>query len=92
MRLLLDTSVCIDFLRRHGPTVERLMAYKSRAAEKMASVLTIDYLRREAAQGKRRDFERFLSLAPDAPAQAGDALVQTATARRTVKPKISRKR
>jgi len=30
MKALLDTSVCIDFLRRHGPTVERLMAFKSR--------------------------------------------------------------
>ncbi len=75
--------------RKDGISVNQFIA--SAAAEKMASVLTVDYLRREAARGKRRDFSRFLSLVPDAPAQPGDALVQTATARRTVKRKISRK-
>ena len=32
MRVLLDRSVCIGFLRRHAPTYERLMAFKSRDA------------------------------------------------------------
>lgn len=74
--------------RKEGISVNQFIA--SAAAEKMASVLTVDYLRREGAQGKRRDFTRFLSLVPDAPAQPGDALVQAAAARRTVKRKISR--
>ena len=39
----------------------------SAAAEKMASVLTLDYLRQEAAQGRRQDFERFLNAVPDVP-------------------------
>ena len=30
MKVLLDTSVCIDFLRRKASTIERLMAFKSR--------------------------------------------------------------
>ena len=47
----------------------------SAAAEKMASFQTLDYLRREAALGKREDFEKFLNLVPDAPAQAGDEIV-----------------
>lgn len=38
----------------------------SAAAEKLASVLTLDYLRQEAAQGRRPDFERYLSAVPDA--------------------------
>ena len=46
----------------------------SAAAEKMASVLTLDYLRAEAALGKRADFERYLAAVPDAPPMAGDEL------------------
>lgn len=47
----------------------------SAAAEKMASVLTLDFLRSEAALGKRSDFEHYLRMVPDAPAQAGDERV-----------------
>ncbi len=39
----------------------------SAVAEKMASVMTLDYLRQEAAQGNREDFERFIGLIPDVP-------------------------
>jgi predicted transcriptional regulator len=44
----------------------------SAAAEKMASVLTLDFLKAEAAKGERLDFEHYMSLVPDVPAQAGD--------------------
>jgi predicted DNA-binding ribbon-helix-helix protein len=44
----------------------------SAASEKMASVLTVDYLRAEAAKGKRKDFEAFLKMVPELPAQKGD--------------------
>jgi uncharacterized protein (DUF1778 family) len=37
----------------------------SAAAEKMASILTVDYLKREAALGKRSDLDRFLAAVPD---------------------------
>jgi predicted transcriptional regulator len=47
----------------------------SAAAEKMASVLTLDYLKAEAAQGDRAAFERFLGRVPDAPAAQGDEAV-----------------
>ena len=40
----------------------------SAAAEKMASVMTLDYLKAEAAKGKRSDFEKFLKMVPDSPA------------------------
>lgn len=45
----------------------------SAAAEKMAAVLTLDYLRSEAAQGRREDFLYLLDQVPDAPPPAGDA-------------------
>ena len=44
----------------------------SAAAEKMASVMTLDYLKVEAAKGKRRDFRKFLGLVPDAAPVKGD--------------------
>ncbi|HES76177.1 MAG TPA: toxin-antitoxin system HicB family antitoxin [bacterium] len=44
----------------------------SAAAEKMASVLTLDFLKAEAAKGQHSDFEHFMSLIPDTPAQPGD--------------------
>ena len=44
----------------------------SAAAEKMASVMTLDYLKAEAANGKRSDFKKFLKMVPDAPALKGD--------------------
>jgi predicted DNA-binding ribbon-helix-helix protein len=44
----------------------------SAASEKMASVLTVDYLRAEAAKGNRKDFEDFLKMVPELPPQKGD--------------------
>lgn len=58
--------------RKDGISVNQFIA--SAAAEKMASFQTLDYLRREAALGKREEFEQFLKLVPDVPAQAGNEL------------------
>lgn len=44
----------------------------SAAAEKMSAILTLDYLRDEAAQGKREDFEAFLAAVPDGPVAETD--------------------
>ena len=41
-------------------------------SEKMASVMTLDYLKAEAAKGNRSDFDRYMRLVPDVPAVAGD--------------------
>ena len=46
----------------------------SAVSEKMASVLTLDYLKSEAAKGQRSDFDYFLGLVPNAPVVAGDEL------------------
>ncbi len=47
----------------------------SAAAEKMASVLTLDFLKSEAAKGHRRNFEHYMGKVPDVPAQDGDERV-----------------
>ena len=73
IRLLDSIRESIRLLaRKDGISVNQSIA--SAAAEKMASLQTLDYLHREAALGKREDFERFLKLVPAAPAQAGDTL------------------
>lgn len=46
-----------------GYTVSQFMA--SAAGEKLAVVLTMDYLRREANAGRRDDFEKYLEAVPD---------------------------
>ena len=43
-------------------------------SEKMASVMTLDYLKAEAAKDNRQDFDRFLAMVPDVPAVYGDEL------------------
>lgn len=50
------------------------------------SIKTLDYLRREAALGKREDFEQFLKLVPDVPAQA----IQNHEPRRTTQKQVRR--
>jgi hypothetical protein len=50
---------------REGYSVSQFLA--SAAGEKLAVVLTMDYLRREAALGRREDFERYLASVPDVP-------------------------
>ncbi len=37
----------------------------SAVAEKMASVMTLDYLRQEATKGRREDFDRYMGLIPE---------------------------
>lgn len=61
-----------ELAERDSISVNQFIA--SAVAEKMASVLTVDYLKAEAKKGNRRDFDAFLSLVPDAPALAGDEL------------------
>jgi hypothetical protein len=52
---------------KEGYSVSQFLA--SAAGEKLAVVLTTEYLRREAADGRRADFEKYLASVPDvAPA------------------------
>ena len=50
--------------------VPRLDAY----AEKMAAVMTLDYLKSEAGNGTRSAFEHYLGSVQDVPAMPGDEL------------------
>jgi predicted transcriptional regulator len=55
---------------KEGYTVSQFLA--SAAGEKLAVVMTMDYLRREAAAGRRADFERYLAAVPDTAPQEND--------------------
>jgi hypothetical protein len=57
---------------KEGYSVNQFLA--SAAAEKLAAVLTVDYLRREAAAGRREDFERYLAAVPDVAPPENDRL------------------
>lgn len=48
---------------QEGYSVDQFLA--SAAAEKMAALRTLEYLRREAAAGRRADFDQFLAAVPD---------------------------
>ena len=62
-----------ELAARDGVSVNQFIA--SAAVEKMASVMTLDYLRAEAAQGRREDFLDVLNRVPDAPPLPGDERV-----------------
>lgn len=57
---------------KEGFTVSQFLA--SAAGEKLAAMQTMNYLRREAAAGRREDFERYLAAVPDAPPAEGDRI------------------
>lgn len=61
-----------DLALRDEVSINQFIA--SAVSEKMAVVLTLDYLRNEAANARREDFLRFLDAAPDAQPEAGDEL------------------
>jgi hypothetical protein len=57
---------------REGYSVSQFLA--SAAGEKLAVVMTMDYLRREASQGRREDFEKYLAAVPDLPPHDTDQM------------------
>jgi hypothetical protein len=61
-----------DLAAREGFSVDQFLA--SAASEKLAVMLTMDYLKREASAGRREDFEKYLASVPAAPPVAGDEL------------------
>lgn len=61
-----------EIAAREGYSVSQFLA--SAASEKLAVMLTMDYLRREAAAGRREDFEKYLAAVPDVLPQSGDEL------------------
>lgn len=61
-----------ELAAQEGYSVDQFLA--SAAAEKMAAIRTLDYLRAEAAQGKREDFEQFLAAVPHRQPEESDRL------------------
>ena len=57
---------------KEGYSVSQFLA--SAAGEKLAVVLTMDYLRREASAGRREDFEKYLAAMPDVAPPENDRL------------------
>lgn len=57
---------------KEGYTVSQFLA--SAAGEKLAVMLTMDYLRGEAAAGRREDFDKYLAAVPDVPPDERDRL------------------
>jgi hypothetical protein len=57
---------------KEGYSIDQFLA--SAAAKKMAALMTVDYLRRQAALGRREDFERFLAAAPHREPYESDRL------------------
>ena len=47
----------------------------SAVSEKMASVMTLDYLKSEASKGQRSGFDLFLGMVPSAPVMPGDEML-----------------
>ncbi len=48
---------------REGYSIDQFLA--SAAAEKVAALRTVEYLRREMAGARREDFKRLLAVVPD---------------------------
>jgi len=57
---------------REGYSVSLFLA--SAAGEKLAVVLTMDYLRREGDAGRRDDFEKYLAAVPNVPPLKDDRI------------------
>ena len=57
---------------KEGYTVSQFLA--SAAGEKLAVMMTMDHLRREASAGRREDFERYLAAVPNTPPSIEDRL------------------
>lgn len=62
----------LELAKAEGISIEQFLT--TAAAEKMAALLTEDYLRHEASLGSRRAFERVMSKVPDVPPEIGDEL------------------
>jgi predicted transcriptional regulator len=61
-----------ELAEREDISVNQFIA--SAVSEKMASVLTIDFLKSESAKGNRSDFDYFLSMVPNNAPLSGDEL------------------
>ena len=61
-----------ELAQRDDISVNQFIA--AAVSEKMASVMTLDYLKAEAVKGNRNDFDRFMNAIPNALVTQGDEL------------------
>jgi predicted transcriptional regulator len=61
-----------ELAEREGVSMNQLIS--SAVGEKLASLLTLDYLRERGRQGKRTAYDKALRRVPDAPPEEGDGL------------------
>lgn len=62
----------VELAAQEGYSLEQFLA--SAAGEKLAVLLTANYLKCEAQAGRREDFDRYLSAVPDVPAPEWDRM------------------
>ena len=61
-----------ELAAKEGYSIGQFLA--SAAGEKLAAMMTMDYLRREASSGRRDDFERYLKAVPNGEPPETDRL------------------
>ncbi len=75
-----------ELAKNEGTSINQLVA--SAVAEKLAALMTVEYLRERARRGSREKFERVLAKVPDVEAEDFDRMVTKSHQRtpRTRKP------
>lgn len=61
-----------ELAAKEGYSVSQFLA--SAAGEKLAVMMTIDYLKREAASGRREDFDHYLKAVSDTAPEQSDQI------------------
>jgi len=82
-----------ELAEREGVSMNQLIS--SAVGEKLASLLTLDYLRDRGRQGKRSAYDKVLRSVRDAPPEEGDGLPNKGmqqTKRKRKSPKTGHRR
>ncbi len=62
----------VNLAQKEGYSMNQFLA--TAASEKVAAITTLDYLKQEAAAGRREDFDHFLSAVPEVNPAKSDQL------------------
>ncbi|HXU46170.1 MAG TPA: YlcI/YnfO family protein [Thermoanaerobaculia bacterium] len=76
-----------ELAKREGVSMNQLIS--SAAGEKVAAILTVDYLEERAARGSREKFEAVLAKVPDVEPEARDRLPDRLSRKRRAVRKAS---
>jgi hypothetical protein len=61
-----------EIAKEEGVSINQFIS--SAAAEKVSAIMTVDYLKKEAKSGKRKDFDAVLKKVPDVVPEPDDRL------------------